>query len=47
MLEDRKNTAPRIGPISVPAPPTMTMISTWPESSQNSSSVLAKPANGA
>ena len=42
-----KNAAPMIGPINVPAPPTITMISTWPESSQNSSSVLVKPANGA
>ena len=36
-----------MGPISVPEPPTITMISTCPDSSQNSSSVLAKPANGA
>ena len=42
-----KNAAPMIGPINVPAPPTITMISTWPDNSQNSSSVLAKPANGA
>src|SRR5512138_658995 len=39
-----KKAAPRIGPTRVPAPPTITMISTWPDSSQNRSSVLAKPA---
>ena len=40
----RRTRPPMIGPISVPAPPTTTMISTRPEVSQKNSSGDAKPA---
>jgi len=38
--------APRIGPTSVPAPPTITMMSTWPESSQNRSFGVGEAGEG-
>ena len=41
------NTPPMIGPIKVPAPPMITMISTRPEVSQKNSSGDAKPAKPA
>src|ERR1700732_3773395 len=42
-----KTIAPRIGPTRVPMPPMITIMSPWPEKTQNMTSGEAKPRKGA